>query len=144
MKTRDDIYELIEQLNVTIQMLEDQYDIDQGGCVLTSWVIARNLHERHLNYKVVIYAYPDSTTKDVRTLLKNEQLCHMCIQTYKQEIGGIDDELVKEHGVKKFTTDLTPDEIRQLWEKSSFNDKFSKNSEQDVVNEIDMAFDMLW
>ena len=145
MKTRDDIYELIEQLNVTMDTLEREYDIDRGGCFLTTWVIAKNLYERKIDYKVVVYAYPDSTTRDVRTLAKNEQICHMCIQTYKLEIGGIEDDLVNEHGLKKIITNLTPEELQQLWETSEFNeDGFSKNNVEHVVDEIEMVFDMVW
>ena len=106
MKTRNDIYELIEQLNVTMDTLEREYNVDQGGCFLTTWVIAKNLYERKIDYRVVVYAYPESTTRDVRTLVRNEQICHMCIQTYKMEIGGVDDDLVNEHGLKKIITNL--------------------------------------
>lgn len=145
MKTRNDIYELIEQLNVTMDTLEREYNVDQGGCFLTSWVIAKNLYERKIDYRVVVYAYPESTTRDVRTLVRNEQICHMCIQTYKMEIGGVDDDLVNEHGLKKIITNLTPEELQELWETGEFNeDGFSKKDVEHVIDEIEMTFNMVW
>ena len=145
MRTREDLQELIDQLGITIHRLEKDFDVDAGGCVWVCYCISKNMEKRNLNYKVVVYGFPDSNPKDVWRLAQEENMCHMSILTLGQEIGGeIEPDMVKEHGLTKAVIQMTSDEILKLYEDNEFNGEYDRKNNQTVEEEIDMTFEMVW
>lgn len=142
-----DLKDLYKNINATMYDLDRKFDTDAGGCVLASYAIAKNLKELDILYKVVVYASQDEKSKDIRQTLRNDNLCHMCISINDgkgwKEIGGeISKELMDEHGLVKYTADLTPDELIELFDKNVFNGEFDRNNAKQVISEIDTCFEM--
>lgn len=141
MYSREDLYELVEYLNNIIERLHKDHNSDQGGCLYVSWVVASELEKRRINYSVVLYVDDTCKTNDVEMILKNEELWHMCISVSKMEIDGVDPELMKDEGIKKFKTKLSSDEILKLYDKYDFNQVYDRKSDEIVRKEIVDCFE---
>ena len=75
----------MQDLNQLCQLLNDDYDINRGGCCYITYLIAKNLDRLHIPYKLVIF---DRYPKDIKAIKKElyKQRFH---RTYYKSVTGI-------------------------------------------------------
>ena len=141
-ETRENFLNFIENLGKKVRLLERKYKADQGGCLWISYCISKRLEEMGQSYKVVIYTDNTSNTTDIETILKDEELQHMIISIVDNEIGtSISEKNMKEHNIRKFTTEMSSDEILKLYEEYDYSPIYDKQNNEKVKRGIDVIFD---
>lgn len=143
MKTQEDLIELIENLNITLDRLDSEYGIYGGGCAYVCWILSEEFKKRGIKYKTVVYSHVKST--DVWSLAKNENVIHLTLEVNKTELGGeIEKDMMYEYGLNKFYTSMKPDDFKKIYETCQWNGEYDKSHNQEISDEIQMTFEMVW
>lgn len=147
MKSREDLQELLDQLNVMIDHFDQTCDILNGGCAYVCYCLAKQFESRHVKYKTVLFVHPGTQTTDIWELAKEENICHLTLEVkgeYPTILGpDIDPDMCRQHGLTKRYINLTSDDFLKLFESYGWNQELSKSDLDDFKDEIDMIFEMV-
>lgn len=137
-----DIEELVDNLNTTIWRLDNEHRVFDGKCCFISYVIAKNLEERSIPFKTVVYSHVQNP--DIHQLVKDEEMTHVTIEiSYGNKKFLIGDNVVDDTGLEKSYFRLTSEDLINLYETGSWNDGHSGITDEEIEEELDMTFLMV-
>lgn len=137
-----DIEELVDNLNTTLWRLDNDNKVFDGKCCFISYVIAKNLEERSIPFKTLVYSHVQNP--DVYQLVKDEEMTHMTIQiSYGNKKFIIGDNVIDDTGLIKSEFRMTSEDIINLYEVGTWNEGHSEITDDEIEDEIDMTFLMV-
>lgn len=136
-----DIEELVDMLNTTLWDLDRNYKVFDGKCCFISYVIARNLEEKNINFDVIGYAHVKTNEGSIQQFAREGELAHVTIRISagnKKFIIG--ENIIDSKGLTLYAQKMSAYELMDMYEKNNWNDGHQDISDKEIESTIDDVF----
>lgn len=143
---------LRKELNKMCSILDEQYDLNSGGCCYVAYIIAEFLDKFHIPYHLAVYSSTEKIKQSLLYELNNhvsiceeehsmtEHNCcsHYCIYiSYCGEINTVKNDWWERYLLRNVKSS---DDIRWIYEFSEWNDCYDTRNNDSVKKAIESIF----
>lgn len=136
-----EVIQLVEELNDLCSQLNDDFEINCGGCCYVASVLAEELFNLHIPYKVAITKnFEVEKSLEIRRTIKNKKdfYCqHAFIYLHKHKLY-INDDGDARRNVKVGC--IKPKELLEYYKSVKWNKTYNTSNNKSVANKIRKIF----
>lgn len=134
--------DLTKSLDALLKQCHHDFNLFDGGCAYASYLIAERLEENSIFFEVMVYHTGPASSQDIHKLAKQELITHINIVLNQTELGGDLNQFMDRNRLNKFKTDLTAEDLWDLYESSTWNGEYDESHNEELEKEIDLCFEM--
>lgn len=135
----------LKLINDLCKILDDNYNINSGGCCYVAYILAKNLEKYHISYKVAfsdLYQCKSGSSiineSEIEVKYNKYSCCHTWIIVSDYHINGFDN-----YENFDLTANLTSKELLTMYNKGKWNDEYSTSNNKLIRRLISSTFKSL-